>query len=267
MEFIKIYPSFSYAISNSTTTAGIISSASIAENTVDTEKYQENTISLSAYKSNLFKENSSLYLIAGINGNEVEGIYVLDQLYKWMQAEQLLELPIIVIPILNIEGYYAGIKENSQGLLLDSSFPIHWNHPQAPTRITEVEFIQELFESYPPLIVFTFRTASFPSPVSLGSQSAKIISSKGSREFAEFFIKYNEYSLSDWKENEHRKSLGEASVGSFGGTLEGYAANFFSADILSFHLPKMNRNLSLKEIWSKNETAFKNFLIGQRFGR
>ena len=53
------------------------------------------------------KAANYVYLLAGVHGDEVEGVYVLNQLFKWLKEEEEINLPVIVVPILNIDGYRA----------------------------------------------------------------------------------------------------------------------------------------------------------------
>lgn len=197
--------------------------------------------SLIAYKASLFKESGCMYLVAGIHGNEIEGIYILNELHKWMQEETSLELPIVIIPILNISGYLYGIKENSQGLDLDKSFPSHWKQKSLSNICCESFFIKELFENHPPDMVFTFRSQSY----------ASVITTKNSKEIADFFYKYNEYPILEWRDKDYQ------------GTLEGYAVNFFDAEVISFRYPRLEKGQTLQELWNKTAAGFKNFFLGQ----
>ena len=47
------------------------------------------------------KSPKYLYLIGGVHGDEVEGVYVLKELFQWLKLEHTIEdMPIIVVPIL-----------------------------------------------------------------------------------------------------------------------------------------------------------------------
>ena len=55
-----------------------------------------------------------LYLMAGVHGDEVEGVYVLKELFNWLKNEHSLkDMPIVVIPILNVDGYRAQTRVNA----------------------------------------------------------------------------------------------------------------------------------------------------------
>ncbi len=63
------------------------------------------------------------YLMAGTHGDEVEGVFVLNRLFKWLQEREDLALPLIVIPILNVDGYRSGTRVNSHGVDLNRNLP------------------------------------------------------------------------------------------------------------------------------------------------
>ena len=61
---------------------------------------------ITAFKTDV-KAQKYLYLMAGVHGEEVEGVYVLKELFNWLKQEHVLkDMPIVVIPILNIYLYY-----------------------------------------------------------------------------------------------------------------------------------------------------------------
>jgi predicted deacylase len=62
---------------------------------------------IKAYKTDV-KASSYIYIIAGVHGDEVEGVYVGNQLFEWLKEEENLELPLVVVPIQNVDGYRAG---------------------------------------------------------------------------------------------------------------------------------------------------------------
>src|SRR5690606_4829252 len=70
------------------------------------------------------KANKYLYLIGGVHGDEVEGVYVLKELFQWLKNEHSLkDLPIIVVPILNVDGYRAQSRVNAHSVDLNRNLP------------------------------------------------------------------------------------------------------------------------------------------------
>lgn len=205
-------------------------------------------LQLKAYKSLLLKEAAPLYLIAGIMGSDFEAIYILEKITKWMNSQFTLELPIIIIPIWNLSGHQYGIKNTSFGVDLDKAFHINFEK-ELPLidRHAEIHFMQRLLKKYPPKLIFTFRSVSHLQDQPLISSTTSVI------ELANYFQKYNNYSIKRWiyKENE--------------GNLESMIYSKYKSEIISFHFPKANRSLSFQDIWLKNEKAFCNFFTGQRY--
>ena len=63
------------------------------------------------------------YIMAGVHGDEVEGVYVLKQLFEWLQQEEAIKTSLIVIPILNVDGYRAATRVNAHGVDLNRNCP------------------------------------------------------------------------------------------------------------------------------------------------
>ena len=47
------------------------------------------------------KASNYVYLVAGTHGDEVEGVYVLQQLFDWLKEDEDVNLPFIILPISN----------------------------------------------------------------------------------------------------------------------------------------------------------------------
>ena len=62
------------------------------------------------------------YIMAGVHGDEVEGVFLLQELFKWLQDEEI-SLPLIVIPILNVDGYRSQTRVNAHGVDLNRNLP------------------------------------------------------------------------------------------------------------------------------------------------
>ena len=77
------------------------------------------------------KASNYVYLIAGTHGDEVEGVYVLQQLFDWLKEDEECNLPLIVLPILNIDGYRASTRVNSHGVDLKRNYPSNNWSPEA----------------------------------------------------------------------------------------------------------------------------------------
>lgn len=78
-----------------------------------------------AFKTDLKnKAPKHLYLIGGTHGDEVEGVFVLKELFTWLKTEhELKDLPVVVIPILNIDGYRTQTRVNAHSVDLNRNYP------------------------------------------------------------------------------------------------------------------------------------------------
>ena len=123
---------------------------------------------ITAYKTDV-DADKYLYLMAGTHGDEVEGVYVLQQLFEWLKQEHALkDLPIVVIPILNPDGYRAQTRVNSHAVDLNRNYPTqNWtgeykkdaNNPgPAPLSEPENVFLDKLFHKYKPGLILTFHS-------------------------------------------------------------------------------------------------------------
>ena len=65
------------------------------------------------------KSKKYIYLMGGVHGDEVEGVYVVDKLMKWLEDDVDVDLPLVVVPILNVDGYRSGSRVNSHGVDLN----------------------------------------------------------------------------------------------------------------------------------------------------
>ena len=50
------------------------------------------------------------YLMAGVHGDEVEGVYILEQLFMWLKEHDELNPPLLIIPVLNVDGHRHGTR-------------------------------------------------------------------------------------------------------------------------------------------------------------
>jgi protein MpaA len=91
---------------------------------------------ITAFKTDV-KSEKYLYLLAGTHGDEVEGVYVLKQLFDWLKDEHALrELPIVVVPVLNPDGYRNSSRINSHAVDLNRNYPSSNWSPTAKKKST-----------------------------------------------------------------------------------------------------------------------------------
>lgn len=202
---------------------------------------------IKAYKSDI-NAAKYLYLMAGTHGDEVEGVYVLDKLYAWLKEEHSLnDLPIILIPILNPDGYRAGTRVNSHAVDLNRNCPTEnwsaeykkekYNPGKSPMSEPETVFLDNLFKKYPPAFIMSFHSWK------------RILNYNGdAQDVAEYLASYNEYPVTG--------DIGYPTPGSLGN----YAPEKYNSPVLTFECPVLEEGLSLKDIWEESEQGLKNFI-------
>ena len=202
---------------------------------------------IEAYKTDV-SSDKYLYLMAGTHGDEVEGVYVLQELYKWLKNEHSLkDLPIVVVPILNPDGYRSGSRVNSHAVDLNRNYPTqNWcgefkkakNNP-GPKALSEPEnvFLEKLFNKFKPGLILSFH--SWKPILNFNSDCEDV---------AEYLSSYNEYPVAG--------DIGYPTPGSLGT----YAPEKFNSPVLTFECPVLSENISLKSIWEENEQGLKSFI-------
>jgi len=121
----------------------------------------------------LFIGKGTRYLIAdaAIHGNEKGGTHGIlrfaELLVEWYQSnldwrDRLTQYTIIVIPVLNPDGYVANTHENAHGIDLNRQFP-----PAETTAEPEAWALRMLMENYPPTNYISLHTGGeiFPMDV------------------------------------------------------------------------------------------------------
>lgn len=202
---------------------------------------------IKAYKSEV-KGAKYLYLMAGTHGDEVEGVYVLQHLFEWLKSEDDINLPIIVIPILNIDGYRAGTRVNSHGVDLNRNYNSKSWVPDAradkyfpgtaPLSEPENQYLIKLFEKYPPKLI-----------ISLHSWKPFINYNGDCKDVAELLETFNSYPICDDIE-------GHPTPGSLGEL----GPEVYQAPVLTFECPVLSEGLTLKDIWEENQAGLQTLL-------
>ncbi len=204
---------------------------------------------ITAYRSEK-KASTYTYIMAGVHGDEVEGVYVLNKLYEWLQGIEEAPCSYIIIPILNVDGYRAGTRVNSHGVDLNRNYPTkNWDptarepkyHPgSAPLSEPENQYLDKLFQKYPPHFILTIHSWK------------PIVNYNGDcEEAAKFLSLYNKYEIAG--------DIGYPTPGSLGE----YAPGHYNSPVITFECPVLKEGLSLNDIWEQNEEAFKQFLLSE----
>jgi protein MpaA len=200
-----------------------------------------------AYKTDV-KADKYLYLLAGTHGDEVEGVYVLQKLFEWLKDEHSLrEIPIVVIPVLNPDGYRNSTRVNSHAVDLNRNYPSdNWvdkakkeKYNPGPEALSEPEnkFFVKLMDKFPPGLVL-----SFHSWKALLNYNGEI------EDVANYLSSHNEY--------ETAPDVGYPTPGSLGC----FVPEKYNCGVLTFECPVLNDANSLKSIWLENEEALKSFI-------
>ena len=189
-----------------------------------------------------------LYLIGGVHGDEVEGVYVLKELFQWLKNEHTLkDLPMIVIPILNVDGYRAQSRTNAHSVDLNRNLPTKdWTSVAREPRYNpgakalsepENQFLVKLMDKYKPGLILSFHTWK------------PILNYNGScQDVAEYLALFNKY--------ETASDIGYPTPGSLGS----YAVEKYNSPVLTFECPELKKHReTLKEIWTENEKGLKGF--------
>ena len=202
---------------------------------------------IEAHKSDV-QADKYVYLMAGTHGDEVEGVYVLKKLFEWLKEDHTLkDIPLVVIPILNPDGYRSQSRVNSQGVDLNRNYPTDdwsgeytqdkYNPGAGPLSEPENVFLDKLFKKYHPGVILSFHSWK---PILNYNGDAKDI--------ADYLASYNQYPV----------------VGDIGyptpGSLGTYAPAKYSAPVLTFECPTLKEDLTLQSIWEANEKGLKSLL-------
>jgi len=202
---------------------------------------------IEAFKTDL-KSDKYLYLLGGTHGDEVEGVYVLQELFNWLKEEHgLQELPIVVVPILNIDGYRAQTRVNSHAVDLNRNYPSeNWTsvvkkpkYNPGPEALSEPEnkFLIKLFDKFKPGLVLSFHSWK------------PILNYNGDIEdIANYLASHNEY--------ETCSDIGYPTPGSLGC----FVPEKYGAGVLTFECPLLKEGKNLKEIWQENQEGLKALL-------
>ncbi len=193
------------------------------------------------------KSSKFIHLLGGTHGDEVEGIYVLDALFQWLKVRhELKDLPVVVTPILNVDGYEQGTRVNAHCIDLNRNYPASdwsaeftkdkYNPGPAPLSEPENKYLIGLFNKYPPSFVLSFHTWK------------PILNYNGNcKDVADFLGLYNNYPVSE--------TIGYDTPGSLGT----FVPEKYEAGVLTFECPPLSDTKSLKDIWQENQEGLKAF--------
>ncbi|MAZ48876.1 MAG: hypothetical protein CME65_09950 [Halobacteriovoraceae bacterium] len=189
-----------------------------------------------------------VYLMAGTHGDEVEGVFVLQKLFEWLKEDHSLkDIPLIVLPILNPDGYRMASRVNSQGVDLNRNYPTEdwsgeytqdkYNPGSGPLSEPENVFLDKLFHKYNPGVILSFHSWK------------PILNFNGdAQDIADYLSSYNQYPVAG--------NIGYPTPGSLGT----YAPEKYGSPVLTFECPVLKDDLTLQNIWDANEKGLKSLM-------
>jgi murein peptide amidase A len=193
------------------------------------------------------KAKKYIYLMAGTHGDEIEGIIIVQKLYEWLQTQDI-DLPMVVIPILNGDGHHKKTRGNANGVDLNRNYPSKDWSPKArapqyfpgthPLSEPENQYLDGLFKTYAPGLI-----------MSIHSWKPMINTNGDCTDVAMHLHQYNGYVVCDDIEDHPTPgSLGE------------YGPQNLGSPVLTFECPLLKDHTSLEAIWLENSEGFKSLL-------
>lgn len=189
------------------------------------------------------------YILGAVHGDEVEGAHLAAQLFKWLQETNEIDIPTLVVPVVNVDGLKANSRVNGNGVDLNRNLPSKQWNPEAreekyfpgvaPLSEPENIYLVSLFEKYPPRFILSFHSW-YP-----------VINYNGAcKEIADFLASYNKYPIeADFLSHPTPGSLGE------------YGPQALGCPVLTFECPVLSETVTLASVWQENEDAFKQLFL------
>lgn len=185
------------------------------------------------------------YILGAVHGDEVEGAHLAEELFKWLSKTSEVDTPVIVVPIVNVDGFKLNTRVNGNGVDLNRNLPSNQWKPEAleakyfpgvaPLSEPENKYLVSLFNNYPPRFILSFHSW-YP-----------VINYNGAcKEIADFLASYNKYPIeADFLSHPTPGSLGE------------YGPQVHGAPVLTFECPILSETVTLESIWKENEEGLK----------
>jgi protein MpaA len=199
------------------------------------------------------RHTPTVYLLGGVHGDEIEGIYVLEQFFSWIKQESLpLWFNLVVIPCLNLDGNQLKQRVNHRGVDLNRNLPTkdwtshctekkYFPGPR-PLSESENQFLLSLFQQYPPTMAL-----SFHSWIPMLNYNGDCL------ETAVFLNEHNHYPLAG--------DVGYPTPGSLGT----YLPEFYQAPVLTLEFPLLSSGTTLEDIWLSNKKGLQELFFSSAF--
>ena len=134
-----------------------------------TRSPEQRDIELYSNLNDLKKLKNPYLFIGGVHGDEPEGVYLAQSLLQWAQLHsQQIKADLLIIPCLNVDGYFKNQRTNSRGVDLNRNFPSeNWSpefkqeryHPgDHPSSEHEIQQLVNLIHVVQPKVIFHFHS-------------------------------------------------------------------------------------------------------------
>ncbi len=213
---------------------------------IETGRTVENKI-IEGHKYLANEKRGYLYLMAGVHGDEIEGVYVLDKLFCWLKELEKLPYNIIVIPELNRDGLSKKSRVNANGVDLNRNYPSKAWSPEyseqkyypGPSPLSEPEnqYLELLLNKYSPELIISFH--SYKPMLNFNGDS---------KWAADFIARFNNYEVVGDFEYPTPGSFGE------------WVPEVYKAGVLTYECPVLTMRNDLEEIWAENQLGLTEFL-------
>jgi len=215
-------------------------------NKIETGKTVQNK-TIEAFKYETEVNRPYLYLMAGVHGDEIEGVFVLKMLFDWLKQHQELPYNIVVIPELNRDGLSQKSRVNANGVDLNRNYPSKawsadfsdpkYNPGPSPLSEPENQYLELLLNKYAPDLIISFH--SYKPMINFNGDSKKA---------AEYISQFNNYEVVGDFEYPTPGSFGE------------WVPEVYNAGVLTYECPLLSMRNSVEDIWEENKTGLINFL-------
>lgn len=205
---------------------------------------------IKVFKTDNKSTKDFIYILAGVHGDEVEGVYIAEKLLCWLKENDEIDANFIIVPNLNIDGYRTGTRCNSHGIDLNRNFNTStWKKGYKEKRYfpgeaaesePEIKFLVKLFSKYEPKFIFSLHTWK---PMVNYNGDAK--------EVAEIISKNNNYEIVAGEIDKHPTP----------GSLGDYSEEVLKCPLLTLECPEISDDKGLKAIWEENEAGLKEAIL------
>jgi len=183
-----------------------------------------------------------IHFYGGVHGDEPEGVDLALKLKDFLMKNSgmFMDKCLIVVPVVNPDGFGAKTRGNANGVDLNRNFPTKDWTPQAsqpryhpgpkPNSEPEVRAIVKLIEEKPPTKIISFHSLN-PHQINYDGPAKKL---------AEAMAQFNGYPVSG--------SIGYPTPGSLGS----YAGKEKNIAVITYELPE---KISVQQAWKESSEA------------